>query len=556
MLVSRSLWRAAAFRFALACCVVSVALYLLLSSMALAAGGDGTAFASGYIAWLEAVLRGDLGFSARSGEAVTHALRTRAPATAIFILLSVSTTVVLATCVAWVCALAPGGVFDRAALSIGRFFCAVPPFVAAVTLVAVFAIGLGWAPSVVFVSDTNDLRSLAQALILPVVTVSLTEAPHLLFSLRRYFLVRRRNEGGFDAAGSQSIQPVLSLGRTILAGVLHRVAPLLGTVIVLEAVFVVPGIGRLLMFGVNFGDPFIVQGTLLCIVGIGLLAQFLAAIIGPDGDAQRLFNAAVKDFAGPTVPLVLFKRLAKPLMWLALVVSFGVLAPWLGLSDPDDVILERSLLIPDLQSWFGSDAAGRDVFSRVAHGAHMSLVVLTTAVAVSVTFGGVAGGLAGRAWSGALPLLRFIGHSIPAYVVLVLVVSAFGVSVWTVAIGLAYVFVAPCATWAACATEHFDTVGAEGPPIISATVLRPMLVQGLPALSVAVSLEATLGFMRLGVPAAVPGWGAAIAHGQEHIQYAPHISAAPAFALVLTTFCLVLVADALEGHSGDAGSGA
>ena len=90
--------------------------------------------------------------------------------------------------------------------------------------------------------------------------------------------------------------------------------------------------------------------------------------------------------------------------WLVIIVLAAILAPYLGLKDPDANYIDRDLgrppYPPSADFWFGSDNDAKDVFSRTIWGARVSLVVGFVAIACGMLFGGTLGLLAGylRGW--------------------------------------------------------------------------------------------------------------------------------------------------------------
>src|SRR5690554_3659898 len=96
----------------------------------------------------------------------------------------------------------------------------------------------------------------------------------------------------------------------------------------------------------------------------------------------------------------LWKRMLSPTAFIAcsillLVVLLAVLAPWLGTIDPTQINPSSRLSPSGAEHWLGSDAFGRDIYSRVVYGARVSIIVGLGAAALSLFFGLLIGILAG-----------------------------------------------------------------------------------------------------------------------------------------------------------------
>src|SRR5690349_2835898 len=83
------------------------------------------------------------------------------------------------------------------------------------------------------------------------------------------------------------------------------------------------------------------------------------------------------------------------LFFIILIFSVGLLAPWISPQDPNEMHLEQQYQSPSRQHPFGLDENGSDVFSKVAYGARVSLLVACSVVLISLTVGLVLGSLAG-----------------------------------------------------------------------------------------------------------------------------------------------------------------
>lgn len=231
-----------------------------------------------YLAWLGGALRGDLGTSYASRTPVVAEL---APALGVSLTLTVLALAVAALVgvPAGVAAAArPRGPLDRAVGGGSVLGAAVPEFVLGPALVIVFAVGLGALPASGWgaVADTV-LPTLTLAAFPTALAASLTraEAAEVLatpsVTVARAKGLRRLRVLGVHVL-PRAVTSVLGLGGLFLAGLLA------GSVVV-EVVFAVPGLGRLLVDAVVARDFPVVQGALVAVLAVALLASLVTAAL-------------------------------------------------------------------------------------------------------------------------------------------------------------------------------------------------------------------------------------------------------------------------------------
>jgi peptide/nickel transport system permease protein len=250
----------------------------------------------------------------------------------------------------------------------------------------------------------------------------------------------------------------------------------------------------------------------------------------------------------------------------------ALLAPALTSGDParqHDVVATR-LLAPGTTDRFGAfhllgtDRLGRDVWTRLAYGARVSLAVGTLAVVLSVVIGvgvGAAAGLA-RGWpSRALLAFTDFALAVPRVVLLLLlaalwtpsvtlVVLVLGITGWMPLARLVYgetrgLLVRPFA-------ESALALGAGRVRLLARhllpNVLTPIVVAAALGIGNAILLEAGLSFLGLGVQPPAASWGNMIAAGRDALMDAPWIAGAPGVALVLVVVACTLLGDALQAR--------
>lgn len=255
---------------------------------------------------------------------------------------------------------------------------------------------------------------------------------------------------------------------------------------------------------------------------------------------------------------------------LGLLVSLALAAPLvttIGPSEQVQVVATRFLppFATDLNGVFhplGTDRLGRDVWSRLLHGARLSLGVGALAVflstALGLAIGAVAGASRGIVRAGLLGLTDF-ALALPRVVLLLLlaalwrpsaalVVIVLGLTGWMSVARLVYgeargVMEQPYVESArALGGRRMRIVGRHVLP----NVLTPALVAAALGFGNAIMLEAGLSFLGVGVQPPAASWGTMIASGRDTLVNAPWVSLAPGIALVLVVVASTLLSDGLQ----------
>ncbi len=201
--------------------------------------------------------------------------------------------------------------------------------------------------------------------------------------------------------------------------------------------------------------------------------------------------------------------------WLLSLVAVALLAPVLPIADPTEVGKGPRSEGPSWAHWFGTDKAGRDVFSRAVWGARVSIAVGAFAIAFGLLVGGTLGMLGGflRGWvDQVISFIFFTVLSFPALVLAILIVTSFERSLQTVSLTIGILSVAPVGRLARAQTLVYSerefvhaarVVGAKNGRILVKellpTVLIPMGALGLLGIGVAIVAEGGLAFLGLSV---------------------------------------------------------
>jgi peptide/nickel transport system permease protein len=255
------------------------------------------------------------------------------------------------------------------------------------------------------------------------------------------------------------------------------------------------------------------------------------------------------------------------LVVIALVVGGALFAPWIAPFDPaeqhfEGLTIEGAPLPPNATFWLGTDLLGRDLFSRILHGARTSLVIGLAANGLALVIGTLVGITAGyfRGWIGSV-LMRFtdLMMALPALLLAICLAAIFEPSLWIVAMVIALVNWVQTARviyteTSSLASRDFiaaeRTLGAGTGRILFRHILphlMPMIiVWGTLGISTTVLLEATLSFLGIGVQPPTPSWGNIIFENQTYFQAAPWLVFFPGAAILLLALAFNLVGDALR----------
>ena len=247
---------------------------------------------------------------------------------------------------------------------------------------------------------------------------------------------------------------------------------------------------------------------------------------------------------------------------IALLTLAGVLAPVLAPHEPTAIDLGRAYQPPSGTYWLGTDEVGRDILSRVLHGARLSLLTGVVAVAVALALGlpiGLAAGWAGRGVDLLLTGVVDVLLAFPTLLLAILIVTILGAGAESamLAVGLSSVPVFARLVRASTLTiRELDYVAAAraagaGPAAILArhvlpNALSPLVVQSTLRIATAILTAAGLGFLGLGAQPPAAEWGLMLSQGRAYLQAAPHIVLFPSLAIMLAVLAFNLFGDALN----------
>jgi peptide/nickel transport system permease protein len=220
--------------------------------------------------WLTHVVRGDLGHSITSGQAVLPLIIERFQVSAAIVLVAVALATLLAVPAGLFAAWKQNSKTDTAIVTGATFFLSIPSFWLGLLLLLFVGMKLGWVPVVGYVPFGENWRAAVSFLILPTITLTLIEMGVLtrmarssaIETLRLEYVMHARAKGLSERRVllrhvlPNAFAPTLTLIGLVLGN-------LLGGIAVLETVFTLPGLGRLLVDSIFERDYPVVQGCLL-----------------------------------------------------------------------------------------------------------------------------------------------------------------------------------------------------------------------------------------------------------------------------------------------------
>ncbi len=221
------------------------------------------------------------------------------------------------------------------------------------------------------------------------------------------------------------------------------------------------------------------------------------------------------------------------------------------------------LLPPSAEHWLGTDALGRDVFSRILHGSRTTLFVGLVAVGVAALIGvpvGLVAAMSPRRWLDEL-LMRVadVMLAFPALLLAIMLSAVFGASTLMamLAIGLAsvpqFARVARSGAWQVMGRDYVLAARIAGrrPPAIAVRHVLPniaslVIVQSSVSFAIAVLAEAGLSYLGLGTPPPTPSWGRMLQESQQFLAGEPLLVIVPGAAIAVAVLGFNLLGDGLR----------
>ncbi|MET7283851.1 ABC transporter permease [Kribbella sp. NPDC005582] len=239
-----------------------------------------------YFDWLGGLLRGDLGTSYVSKAAIGPQVFDRLQVTLLLVVAGMLIALVLAVPAGTVMAARHRRLSGVALSALSQVGVAVPAFLAGILLIMVFAVKLGWLPANGWTPPAVDPAQFLRQLVLPALSLGLVQGAVLTRYVRSAVLDVLR-EDYLRTARAKGLRPFPALWRHGLRNAAVPVVTVLGLqlatlligAVVVERVFVIPGLGSLLLDGVSQRDLILVQDVVMVLVIAVLLVNFLVDLL-------------------------------------------------------------------------------------------------------------------------------------------------------------------------------------------------------------------------------------------------------------------------------------
>ncbi|RMR08354.1 ABC-type transporter, integral membrane subunit [Pseudomonas savastanoi pv. glycinea] len=259
----------------------------------------------------------------------------------------------------------------------------------------------------------------------------------------------------------------------------------------------------------------------------------------------------------PRMPLVS----AISLVVLVLIIAMAIFAPWVANHDPVALSPANRLKPPSADFWLGTDAYGRDLFSRIVYGAQVSLMVGIGVTVLSILIGLPLGLLAGYFRGLDAVLMRVMDGlmAIPGVLLAIAIVSLSSAGIWTVMIAIMIPEIPQVVR-----LVRSRVLSAREEPYVEAAVLMgtstfrillrhlmpttvaPLIVQGTYICASAILTEAILSFLGAGIGTEIPSWGNIISEGRVYFQLKPSLVLWAGLALSLCILSINLLGDSVR----------
>jgi peptide/nickel transport system permease protein len=246
-----------------------------------------------FLTWLGHAVQGDLGRSIVSGEPVSTLILNHFGLTAAVVLVAVTLATLIAVCAGLIAAWRQDSAIDLAVVGASTVVLAVPSFWLGLVLLLVFGVKFGWLPFVGYVPFSESAAQAALFLVLPVVTLTITESGVLTRMMRAScidvlqldYVTHARAKGLSEVTVlTRHVFPNAFAPTLTLVGL--TLGHLLGGVAVIETVFTLPGLGRLMVDSVLSRDYPVVQGCLLFTAVVYVVVNLLVDLCYPIFDPR------------------------------------------------------------------------------------------------------------------------------------------------------------------------------------------------------------------------------------------------------------------------------
>ncbi|WP_017792030.1 ABC transporter permease [Leucobacter salsicius] len=239
-----------------------------------------------YFEWLGGLLRGDFGTSYLTRQDISPILTDRLQVTLILVLTAMAVALLIAIPLGTWAAVRHRH-FSGALIGVGsQLGVAIPGFLAGILLVMVFAVGLGWLPANGWTAPSEDFGDFIRRLILPVVALASVQGAILTRYVRSAVLevmsedyLRTARAKGLSKSGALVKHGLRNAAIPVITVTGVQIAALIIGAVVIERVFVIPGLGSMLLDAVGNRDLLTVQSVVIVLVAITLILNLVVDLL-------------------------------------------------------------------------------------------------------------------------------------------------------------------------------------------------------------------------------------------------------------------------------------
>ena len=260
-----------------------------------------------------------------------------------------------------------------------------------------------------------------------------------------------------------------------------------------------------------------------------------------------------------------FQRNRLAVLGLAIVVLLvlvAAFAPWIATHHPNEQDLTQRLLRPSAAHWLGTDDFGRDVFSRIVHGARITLYIVVLVAVIAAPIGllvGTAAGYLGGWVDATLMRITDVFLAFPSLILALAFVAALGPGIENAVIAIAltawppYARIARAETLTIRNSDYIAAARLQGAGT-GRILVRHVMPLCLSSLTVRVTLDmagiiltaAGLGFLGLGAQPPLAEWGAMVSSGRRYILDQWWVATIPGVAIFVVSLAFNLLGDGLR----------
>jgi peptide/nickel transport system permease protein len=239
-----------------------------------------------YLHWLSSVAVGDLGQSHRTGELVLHAIASRLPVSFELMLLTMLAALVIGVPLGILCAAKADSTLDRV-LSGGAFgLLSMPPFMLAILLIFAFSVHLGVLPATGYTPFAENPAANLVSMALPATTLALVEWPTLMRIVRSDMITTLQEDfiamataKGLKRRRILFVHALKPSSLTLVTVTGLNIGRLIGGALIIETIFALPGLGRLLVEAIYTRDFIVLQGGVLFVAVGYVLVNFAVDLL-------------------------------------------------------------------------------------------------------------------------------------------------------------------------------------------------------------------------------------------------------------------------------------